>query len=530
MKDNLTRSLRRYAQTFSSFSTGQKAVALVGSGALLLAGFLVFSWASKPSYAPLYSGLSGEDAAAVIEELETQGIPYEISGGGDTVMVPRADVYTTRIALSGEGLPTSSDSGYSLLDGQDLSTSEFQERTGFKRAMEGELARTIEAIDGVSTAVVHLALPEKAVFTDEQDPATASVLIKTAAGEEMGPEQVQAVVHLVASSIEGMNPSDVTVADATGRVLSTPDDASGAAATTRAQQVAEYQAQMQSKIQAVLDRVVGPGNSSVNVTADLDFDKSVTDRQEYIADPDLPPLSETESTETYNGPADGANAMAGGVVGPDGQMEPGAAGGDGESDYANTNRTTDNAVGQVVEHRETAPGSVRTMHLGIVIDSASVGPIQPQDIRDLVAASVGINPDRGDTIEVSAMPFDRSAEEAAAEELAAAEAAAAKARQMEWIRNLGLAAVVLLIVLFVWLRSRRRARAREEATTYVVEQLRADAAARAAAIEPASPALAALEAAEDKEDSHLREELNALVEKQPEDVASLLRGWLVEPR
>lgn len=530
MRDTLTRTVTRYAQTFGSFSTGQKAVALVGTGALLLAGFLVFSWASKPSYAPLYSGLSGEDAAAVIEELETQGIPYEISGGGDTVMVPRADVYATRIALSGEGLPTSTESGYSLLDNQDLSTSEFQEQTGFKRAMEGELARTIESIDGVSTAVVHLALPEKAVFTDEQEPATASVLVKTSAGDEMGPEQVQAVVHLVASSIEGMDPGDVTVTDSTGTLLSSPDDSTGAAASTRAQQVAEFQNQVQGDIQAVLDRVVGPGNSTVKVTADLDFDKAVTDRQEYIADPTLPPLSETESTETYNGPADGANAAAGGVVGPDGQMEPGAAGGAGESDYENTNRTTDNAVGQVVEHRETAPGSVRTMHLGIVLDSAAVGPIQPADIRDLIAASVGINAERGDTIEVSAMPFDRTAEEAAAKELAAAEAAAAKAQQMEWMRNIGLAVVVLLLILLAWLKGRRRAKAREEATTYVVEQLRADAAARAAAIEPTSPALAALEAAEETEDNALREELNALVEKQPEDVASLLRGWLVEPR
>ena len=180
MQQRLTRYLTRARDTFAGFTAGQKAVALVGTAALLIAVFLVFRWVSAPSYAPLYSNLSGKDASAVIEELDAQGVKYEITGGGGTIMVPRADVYSTRIALSGKGLPSSSDSGgYSLLDNQGLSTSESQEQTNFKRAMEGELSKTIEAIDGVNTAVVHLAIPKKRVFSDEQDPATASVLVDT---------------------------------------------------------------------------------------------------------------------------------------------------------------------------------------------------------------------------------------------------------------------------------------------------------------------------------------------------------------
>ena len=127
-------------------------------------------------------------------------------------MVPRDAVYQTRIELSGQGLPASSEGGYSLLDDQGISTSEFQEQTDFKRAMEGELASTIEAIDGVNGAVVHLAMPAKDVFADEQQPPTASVLVQTSPGRTLTPEQVQAVVHLVASSIDGLDPDDVTVA------------------------------------------------------------------------------------------------------------------------------------------------------------------------------------------------------------------------------------------------------------------------------------------------------------------------------
>lgn len=529
MQQRLTRYLTRVRDTFAGFTAGQKAVALVGTAALLIAVFLVFRWVSAPSYAPLYSNLSGKDASAVIEELDAQGVKYEITGGGGTIMVPRADVYSTRIALSGKGLPSSSDSGgYSLLDNQGLSTSESQEQTNFKRAMEGELSKTIEAIDGVNTAVVHLAIPQKRVFSDEQDPATASVLVDTDAGKSLDEEQVQAVVNLVASSIDGLDPKKVTVADSSGKVLTTDAaDAGSGAASTRSKQVKEFQGSMQAEIQAVLDRVVGPGNSTTTVTADLDFDKSVTDSRKYDAQTGVPPLSESSSNETYTGAGGINNGAVNGVVGPDGQMDPNTTG-NADSSYRNRKQTKDNAVGETVEHRETAPGAVNSLHVGVVLDSTAAAAIQPQVVKDLISNAVGIKAARGDTIDVSTMPFDRSVEKAAAADLAAAKDADAAHRRNALLRNLGIGGGIILMLVLAWLQARRRAAARDEARSYLVEQLRSDAANRAAALE--SPALAALEAAEQDEDESLRDELIALVEKQPEDVAALLRGWLVEPR
>lgn len=527
MRDNLTRTLARYTRAFAAFSPGQKAVALIGTAALLLGGFMVIRWAGAPTYAPLYSDLSGEDASAVVEELEKQGVKYELANGGTTVMVPQKDVYASRISLSGQGLPASTDSGYSLLDGQDLSTSEFKEQTDFKRAMEGELARTVEAIDGVDTAVVHLALPEKKVFTDEQNPPTASVLVKTKIGTTLGSDQVQAIVHLIASSIDGLDPKDVTVADASGSVLTVQDDSAAGAASNRQQAVSQFQDQMQAKIQNVLDRVVGPGNSTVNVTADLDFDAATTSTREYIYTPNTPPLSETTSSEKYNGTEAGTDGVDG-VVGPDGQMDPATGDGD-EATYDNTTNTRDNAVGSREEHREQAPGGVKSLHIGVMVDAAKIGTIQPQDLRNGIAAATGIDTTRGDTIDVTAMPFDRTTETEAAEELAEAEAEEASAERMALLRNVGLGSVIALMVLLAWLRARRRNKAREEATSYVVEQLRADAASRAQTQELAAmQALAELEPPEIDQAAVIREELNALVERQPEDVAALLRGWLAD--
>lgn len=526
MKQRLNRGFSSLRTTFTSFTLGQQVVAVIGTLAILLAAFMVFRWVSTPDYAPLYSNLAASDASAIVDELDSQGTPYKLANGGSTVMVPRDSVYATRISLSGQGLPEQSSSqGYSLLDNQDISTSEFQEQTDFKRAMEGELASTIEAIDGVTTAVVHLALPPAKVFADQQDPPTASVLIDTAAGTTFGPEQVQAVVHLVASSIDGLDPDNVTVTDSSGKVLSS-SDAGALGAATRDQQVAAFQQQTSQRIQTMLDRVVGPGNSTVQVTAELDFDKSVSESTTY-GKPVKGSLSSSSSSEKYNGPAGGSSST--GVVGPDGQMDSFGATGGGKSSYVKESQTSDNPIPTTVEHRETAPGSINSLHVGVVLDTTAAQSVNATDVQDLITAAVGINPTRGDTVQVSTMPFDRTADKAAADELAAAAKAAKEKQMWSMVRNAGIAVAVLAMLLIAWLRGRKKAKRREQTTTYLVEQLRNDAAERSAAVAAAmeaSPALAALEST--NETDEMRRELAGLAADQPEDVAALLRGWLVE--
>lgn len=529
MKDTLTRTFSRYQRSFMEFTTGQKVVAVLGTAALLLAGFLVFRWAATPSYSPLFGNLSSADASAVIDKLDAEGISYKIAGGGSTIMVPKDKVYSTRIALSGAGLPSgSSESGYAILDKQSFSSSQFQEQTSFKRAMEAELSKTIEAINGVQSAVVHLALPEKQVFADEQKPATASVLVGTKPGTTLGAEQVQAVIHLVASSVDGLDPEKVTVADSTGRVLSTGSADGGAVASNRNQQVADYQSEMSQRIQTLLDRVVGPGNSSVAVTANLDFDKAVSEKTTYDHNPNAVPLSQTKQSEVYNGTRPGG---VGGVVGPDGQMDSTTETNGADSSYEKKATTQDNAVDKIVERREAAPGDVRSLHVGVVLDAATARTVDPSELQSLIANSIGVDTERGDTVQVSALPFDRTSEATAAKELAAAKKADRSAKQMTLIRNSGLVVLVCLILLLAWLKGRRKAKARVDATNYVVEQLRQEQIERARQQQQqleVSAAMAALEAGDHAATESMRDELTALVERQPEDVAALLRGWLVE--
>ncbi|RLV56466.1 flagellar M-ring protein FliF [Aeromicrobium phragmitis] len=527
MKQQLQRQWTRTSEIVRAWTTGQKVAAAVGAAALLVGAVLVVRWIATPDYAPLYSELGSADAAQVIEQLDASGVPYRLTDAGGTILVPRNQVYETRIALSGQGLPSGdSAKGYSLLDEQDLSTSQFKEQTDFKRAMEGELARTIGAINGVENAVVHLAIPPKRVFAEEQDPTTASVLIKTRSGATLSGEQVQAVVNLVASSVDGLTPEQVTIADASGQVLSVAGSGAGGGGD-RHQQVEQFQQQMSSKLQAMLDRVLGPGNSSVQVTADLDFDDTTTETIRYFDEPNIPPLSESSTTETYEGDPQ-AQGGATGVVGPDGQMdEAGQVPGE-MSRYEKESTTADNAVGRSVETRTAAPGGVTSLHVGVVMDQRAPSAVGAEGrITDLVTAALGIDEARGDTVQVSAMPFDRTLEEQAASELEAAEAAERRAEILGWVRNGIIALAVALVAWLIWRRRRRMHEERIAATSVVVEQLRQDQLARESEVEQ-TVAMTALEQADRDREQQTRNEIVDLVEKQPDEVAALLRGWLVD--
>src|SRR3954454_4061580 len=220
MKSALAGTLERARSTFATISLGQKVVFGLLLAGLLLGGFYFYSWITTPTQAPLFSNLASTDASAIVDELNAEGVAYTLADGGGTIMVAKDKVYDLRLAMSGKGLPAGQDTGYALLDEQGITTSEFQQQVTYQRALEGELSKTLEALDGVNSAVVHLAIPKDDVFaTDQKDP-TASVLLDLKPGSQLSGEQVQAVTNLVSSSIEGMAPEQVTVADSSGAVLS----------------------------------------------------------------------------------------------------------------------------------------------------------------------------------------------------------------------------------------------------------------------------------------------------------------------
>ncbi|WP_067508842.1 flagellar basal-body MS-ring/collar protein FliF [Actinoplanes sp. TFC3] len=529
MTDRLPAPVRRVGDTFKSFTPGQKAVTIAAVLALLIGGYFFATWASKPAYAPLFSNLSSKDASAIVESLQKSGTAYDLANGGTTIMVPQDQVYDLRLQLSGEGLPGESDTGYSLLDKQGITTSDFMQHTNYQRALEGELANTIKSIDGVQAATVHLVMPQKDVFADDQDKTTASVLVKSATNDPLSNHQVQAIVHLVASSVEGLDPTQVTVAGADGKILST---GGGQAVATGGDsgadsQTVSFQNRLNQSLQNMLDQVVGPGHSVVNTTAELDYDQTQTTSKTYTSDPSVAALSESISREAYNGNGN----QNGGVLGPDNiQVPNGSTSTSGTGQYENTNTVRNNAVNEVTENRNSAPGGIKRLSVSVLLNATTAGAVNQADVQQLVSAAAGIDPTRGDTIAVSAMAFDTSAATAAQNALAASAAAEQTAKQTSLIKTAAMVAVVLFLMLLAWRWSRKQ-RKRKSLTpqelAHLDEMQAALEAQRLAQLNAAipSPAIEAANATHEALEERQRE-IEQMVEDQPEEMAALLRGWL----
>ncbi|MEU4559941.1 flagellar basal-body MS-ring/collar protein FliF [Actinoplanes sp. NPDC023936] len=530
MTDRLPAPVRRVTDTFKSFTPGQKAVTIFAVLALIVGGYFFATWAAKPSYQILFNNLSTKDASAIVESLQKSGVSYELANDGTTVMVPRDQVNQLRLQLSGEGLPNDEGTGYSLLDQQGITTSDFMQHANYQRALEGELSKTIKSIEGVEAATVHLVMPQKDVFTDDQSKPTASVLVASKGNSELSGDQVQSIVHLVASSVEGLDPTQVTVAGSDGRILSTGGGATiatGGDSGAEAQTV-NFQNRLNASLQKMLDSLVGPGHAVVTTTAMLDFDQTETRSKKYTADPATPAEQESINTETYTG----GGADQGGVLGPDNIQVPNNA---GSGQYNNKNEVRTRQLDEVEELRRNAPGSIERLNVSVLLDSATAGGVNPDQVQELLSAAAGIDATRGDTIAVASMPFDTSAATAAQDELAAAAAAEQEAKQLTLIKTGALLFVVLALIFLAW-RANKRAKKRQQLTEEErkhLEDMQAalEAQRRAELDVTTATAMNMLESPEIvNQNNEAREErhreIEQLVKEKPEETAALIRSWL----
>lgn len=540
MRDRMTSTGRRVLTTFGEFTPGQKLMTVFAVIALGIGGYFFATWAATPTYAPLFSNLAPADASAIVDKLAADGVPYQLSNGGQTILVPQDQVYAQRLAMSGAGLPAQSDGGgYSLLDKQSLMTSDFKQHVDYKRALEGELAKTVKSISGVTAATVHLALPQKDLFSNDQEKPTASVLVATSTNRRLTPDQVQAVVHLVASSVEGLDPNDVTVVGADGMVMSGSGvDGGGAGGDLRSRATQQFEQRMGTALQQMLDQLVGPGHAVVQITADLDFDQTETRTETYVADPATPPLQESTKKEEYTG---GGNPT-GGVIAPDAGNGTGTNGGS----YSQESVTRANAVGKVTETRRSAPGAVRRLSVAVLLDSATAQGADEARLQQLVSSAVGLDAQRGDTIAISTMPFDKAVAERAQSDLAAAQAAEKQEQMFEYAKTGLIVAAVVILVIAAMISSRRRNKRLQKLLRAEVAQLNGGAGAATALEGGNSAEQRAIEGGGDGEmaaieapslvDPQLvqrqerQKEIADLVEKQPEEVAALLRTWLADRR
>lgn len=514
------------------FSLAQRTLAIIGVAGVILGAIALSSWLGKSSMTPLFSSLSGKDAQAVVDELDASGVQYQLADGGTTVLVPSDQVYAMRIKLAAEGLPENSDGeGYSLLDGMSVTASQFQQQTTYQRAVEGELAKTIEAMDGIDTASVKLAIPEDSVFVEEKSDPTASVFVQTRAGVTLDSDQVQAIVHLVSAGIDGMKSTDVAVIDSSGQVLSTVGGTGGTGGLSDGQ-TGDYEARIKSAVQQILDPLVGAGNSAVTVTAELNYDSSSKTIETFQADPTTPPLAQSTTSEEYSG--DGASGETG-VLGPDNIAVPSDSATSGAGSYKSTTEDRTNAVDKTTEQITVAPGGVERQSVAVVINSESGAALDMTQVQQAIAAAAGIDTQRGDTVSVVRAPFDTTAATAAQTALKAAAAETKKTEQVALIKQGAIAGLVVLVLLIAFISSKRRSKkARREALDLGDLQAGSPSGGgvQAGQIEGVGTGLPELpyepEPTLPDPVATKRHEIAAMAEEQPEEIAEVLRGWLAE--
>lgn len=364
-------------------------------------------------YSLLYANLSSTDASAVLERLKEQKIPYRLEDGGKAIHIPVDKVYEMRLELAGIGLPQGGGVGFEIFDKQSFGMTDFAQKVNYRRALQGELARTIASLAPVESARVHLALPEKRVFKEQQQPATASVILKLTPGRELNEGQVQGVVNLVVGSVEGLESKHVSVIDSSGRLLSkTPlDSDAGPLAASKLDYQLTVEKRLERRAQALLDRALGAGNSLVQVTAELDF--SQRERLEETYDPNATAVRSEQISEEKGG-----REMVGGV--PGAASNTGGARGDaGIIASSRTDETTNYEVSKVVSKLVAPVGDVKNISVSVLVADRLVAAADGQEatreprpeeelkaIETMVRSALGINESRGDQLTVVSRPFE----------------------------------------------------------------------------------------------------------------------------
>jgi flagellar M-ring protein FliF len=433
------------ARQFWNRLTMQQRVVLGGvvGGALLLMVAMML-WTSRPDMTLLFGGLSPEDANTVVETLRDEGTKYDLKENGTAVYVARDKVYELRLRFAAQGLAGDGQVGYELFDGNMLGMTDFMQKLNLKRALEGELARTIAALGQVQMARVHLVIPERSAFAEEQDEPTASVVLQTGRGVSLNREEVAGIVSLVAGAVEGLSDDNVTVLDVRGNLLSSPDGRDADAILTsnqiRVQRATEEH--LAKSGQTMLDQMLGPGNAIVRVAAELDFSRGVQERE--LIDPESATVVSEEKLDEQSPDAGAANSTV------------------RNYELSRTRERTEKSTGEikyltvsVILNQKQVPVAIEGQEVEAdepVLEPQPYDPAEVEDITALVQNAVGFRPDRGDRFALHQTRFDTSVDDAAEREM---QLIVQQQQNQVYIRY-GLMALALLIVAWLlWSASRR---------------------------------------------------------------------------
>lgn len=506
---------------------------IAGASLVLLIAIIAASamYGGKPDMVPLFSNMETKDAGEVAAKLKELKVNYEIieNKQGATINVAAADVHEARLQLATEGLPRGN-KGFEIFDDSKLGVTEFQNKVNYLQALQGELTRTIEQIEAVEKARVHIVMPEDSLYKKNEKPATASIMLMLKPNVQLSKKEIKGIVNLTSKSVQGLSPENITVVDETGKILNDPDDDEENTVSyqtlTQIEMTRKVQERVQRDVQSLLDQALGEGRSYVRVNVELDFDQRQRDRQTYtpVVDDSGIIRSEQIVNESYSGTSNQPGGPAGTQSNIPGYV---AVENQSNADYSKKEVTKNYEINEETEKTVASPGSIKRVNVAVLVNE-DITQAQQESIQRSVASAVGIVEERGDTVSVEPLPFST--------ELAERRAAEEQAEKERQERNMYIAiALVLLIVCGIvayYIRRKRErerlaAEAAEAARLAEEEERRREEEARAAAIasgEVAAEELTPEELAQQNE----RLAIEELIRNKPADMAMLIKTWLAE--
>jgi flagellar M-ring protein FliF len=490
-----------------------KGWAMIGGSVAVAIVFMMFvmQMASAPSYTTLMAGVDPAQTGKITSSLAAQGIGYQLQNGGTAIAVESAKTAQARVALATAGLLGTQQPGFSLMDSQQLGQSTFQQQITYERALEGQLASTIQTINGISSAQVNLVLPnaQSQLFADSTQSSTASVLL-SGSSSSLGSSSIRGIAQLVASSVPGLQIGKVTITGSDGSLLwpssASADSSGGLLAKPAAEQ--RYDSTMAAEVNAMLAQTLGTGKAQVVVNANMNANQATSDTLTYAKKG--VPLTQQVANEALKG----AGGTAAGVTGTAGNI-PGytGTGGSGTSNYKNLTTNTTFGVDKTITHSTIAPGALIQQSVSVLVDKSVPAASLPA-IKAAVANAVGLQTKRGDVLSVGQLPFAKPA---------ATPAAVAPSSMMKYAKYGAIGLGSLLFLIFAGRMLRRREREPFAGQPTWLRELE-------------SPrTLASLEQRQDAEVTALRPAVNVakrqveeLVQRDPERVAQQVRAWMAE--
>jgi len=418
----MNESVRQFFNLLNSLPLSKK-ISMVFVIILVVTGFaLMFFWTNQENYQMLFSNLSQRDASAIASKLKERNTPYRVEANGTMIMVPEEKVHELRLSLAGDGLPNGGNVGFEIFDHTDFQTTKFVQELNYRRALQGELARTINRFKEVNDSRVFIAIPEESLFIEDREPASASIQLDLRSN--LPSARLTAIVHLVAGAIEGLEPEHVTVVDTKGRLIfkgGIGDESSSALSNTQLDYKTNVENRIKTNVQSMLEGIVGPGKAIVRVTSEIDFDKISLSEEEY--DPSATAVRSSRNIEEVIQAGEKENKVAQTLI----DKRRGVVPSPNQTQNKKTKKdvATNYEINKITRTILKSAGNIKRLSVAVVIDGnyelekledgttkRKYIPRSEQEIKtfeEIVKKAMGYNEDREDQISVSSIPFAGSA-------------------------------------------------------------------------------------------------------------------------